>query len=249
MNITASTISNNTATDTGGGIVAAGSTTIVNSTISGNEALTFRGGGLYALFAATVDIRSSTIANNEANSDAGGMVVDLDATVNFVNTIVGDQLGGASDERNSSPGSPDIILFRLGTANSLGFNIIADPTFVFSNGNQGTDNVGGDPDLSPLADNGGPTFTHLPGGDAVDIGNSNEATDQRGTPRPQRAQDDIVAVERLEANPRSSGSPAGPRSSSSTPTTPTTSPPPWPSRGSSPTSRSSRSTLASATAH
>ena len=43
-----------------------------------------------------------------------------------------------------------------------------------------------DPALGPLADNGGPTFTHLPGisGDAVDAGDSNGFTvDQRGLDR------------------------------------------------------------------
>ena len=61
------------------------------------------------------------------------------------------------------------------------------PTFSFSGGENllGTFASPLDPLLAPLADNGGPTFTHalLPGSPAIDAGNSTEAFDQRGLAR------------------------------------------------------------------
>ena len=57
--------------------------------------------------------------------------------------------------------------------------------------------VGSDPVLGPLADNGGPTFTHalLAGSPAIDAGDTLEPTDQRGEARPFGLADDIGAFE------------------------------------------------------
>jgi hypothetical protein len=53
--------------------------------------------------------------------------------------------------------------------------------------------------IGPLADNGGPTFTHAlsPGSPAIDAANDAlcPATDQRGTNRPQGTHCDIGAYE------------------------------------------------------
>ncbi len=63
-------------------------------------------------------------------------------------------------------------------------------------------NLAGDPLLGPLADNGGPTFTHLPelGSPLVDAGSAATCpdTDQRGLPRDDQACD-IGSVERQQA--------------------------------------------------
>lgn len=61
--------------------------------------------------------------------------------------------------------------------------------------------VGGDPQLEPLADNGGSSWTHalLPDSPALDAGNCANgtiATDQRDIPRPQGDACDIGAFER-----------------------------------------------------
>jgi hypothetical protein len=60
-------------------------------------------------------------------------------------------------------------------------------------------NPGEDPLLGPLADNGGPTFTHelLPGSPAIDAADPNDfpETDQRGITRPQGPAPDIGAFE------------------------------------------------------
>ncbi len=57
--------------------------------------------------------------------------------------------------------------------------------------------VGVTAQLGPLANNGGPTFTHalLAGSPAIDAGDTLEATDQRGEPRPFGLADDIGAFE------------------------------------------------------
>jgi hypothetical protein len=54
-----------------------------------------------------------------------------------------------------------------------------------------------DPLLGPLADNGGPTWTHLPqaGSPAIDGGGTCTGVDQRGVTRPQGIACDIGAVE------------------------------------------------------
>jgi hypothetical protein len=56
---------------------------------------------------------------------------------------------------------------------------------------------GVDPQLGPLADNGGSTQTHalLPGSPALDAGATTLTTDQRGEPRPFGLADDIGAYE------------------------------------------------------
>ena len=64
------------------------------------------------------------------------------------------------------------------------------------------------PQLGPLADNGGPTQTHalLPGSPAIDgvafdAPNDCPAADQRGVPRPQGAACDMGAVEYVNPQP------------------------------------------------
>ncbi len=58
------------------------------------------------------------------------------------------------------------------------------------------------PLLGPLANNGGPTQTHLPltGSPAINTGNTTLTVDQRGTTRPQGAADDKGAVEVVGAD-------------------------------------------------
>jgi hypothetical protein len=76
----------------------------------------------------------------------------------------------------------------------LGNNLIGDATggSGFVNG-VGGDLVGANPQLQPLANNGGPTLTHalLPTSPAIDAGHPTvfEPFDQRGVPRPAGASD------------------------------------------------------------
>ncbi|MBI5282049.1 MAG: DUF11 domain-containing protein, partial [Candidatus Solibacter usitatus] len=181
MIITASTISGNTtitdgaSTIGGGGIYNFRDLTIENSTISGNTAdLTTFGGGIY-IGTANVTIRNSTIAGNSALS--GGNIYANNNATNFslFNTIVA----------NSAAGGNCAYEPPLLSAISLGNNLDSANTCGFASAG---DLINTNPNLGPLANNGGPTFTHalLPGSPAIDAGNNTgcPATDQRGVARP-----------------------------------------------------------------
>ncbi len=197
-----STISNNV----GEGIENRGNLNLLNSTISGNQAnvnIGGDGGGILNANPIGLEINSdranatiinSTITNNITSSSGGGIANLSGATIALSNTIVA---GNTSATRVSS----DIH----GVFTSNGFNLIGngDGGSGFSNGVNG-DIVGTftnpiAPRLSPLQDNGGFTFTHvpLPDSPAIDNGNPNAANtlDQRRISRPQGLGVDIGAVE------------------------------------------------------
>jgi predicted outer membrane repeat protein len=135
-----STFAGNRAEDHGGAIFSSGPLTLTNSTVSGNTAKV--GGGVAATAIAT--IQNSTIASNTAfaNSDA---VYALSTT-----TINNSILTGAVH----------------GSAFTGSYNLFSRTVAISGSGNQ----IGTDPRLGPLADNGGPTPTHalLPGSPALD---------------------------------------------------------------------------------
>jgi hypothetical protein len=179
LTVTNSTIFDN-AGRTGGGIDNSGTLTLTNSTISGNSA-DIAGGGIWN--SDTVIVQNSTISGNSAG-EGGGIRNSGDVTVK--NSIVAESPSGGNC---SLPG---------GTFTGEGDNLDDDGTCT------GFEEV---PDvmLGPLADNGGPTFTHalLPDSPAIDAvtdctledGVTPVATDQRGVPRPQREACDIGAFE------------------------------------------------------
>ena len=173
-NISNSTISGNSATGTfrnGGGIdISNSEIAISNSTISGNSAGN-RGGGINIL--GQCRLTSSTVVNNTAPS--GGGVFNSSNRFNVGNTIIANNSGNTT--------SPDV----LGEVNSLGYNLIEDTTGTTFTGTTATNITGQDPQLFPLANNGGPTQTHalMPGSPAIDKGSSfGLTTDQRGAMRP-----------------------------------------------------------------
>jgi predicted outer membrane repeat protein len=190
MALTSSTVSNNIAYfGNGGGIDNSGGTlTLTSSTISGNQASS-NGGGIYN-DSGTLTLTSSTISNNAASVKGGG-IRNL-GTADLANTITAD---------NAAPNGPDCN----GNITSQGYNLLGDTSGCIFASTTG-DLVGVDPLLSPLQDNGGPTFTQalLPGSPAIDAGNpappgssdtACPATDQRGVARPQGAACDIGAFE------------------------------------------------------
>ena len=159
-----STISGNSAGDSGGGI--AGFVAIMNSTISGNSAGD-RGGGIFG----SADVRNSTVSGNSAVSGGGIYNIGEFSTL-ISNTILN---AGASGEN---------IFNNGGTVTSHGYNISSDNGGGYLNGPG--DQINTDPLLGPLQDNGGPTLTHapLPGSPAIDAGDPNftppPLRDQRG---------------------------------------------------------------------
>ena len=188
---------NSAPNDDGGGIWSTGAATINNSTISGNGAN--NGGGIYNS-AGPMTITATTITDNTSTSRGGG-IHNIDGPVNLLNTIVAG---------NTAPDGPDIF----GSVISLGHNLLGDDTDATGsidglNGDiVGTGGSPVDPELGPLADNGGPTQTHalLPGSPVIDAGDSsvigpplNLATDQRGLSRLSGAAVDIGAFESQSA--------------------------------------------------
>ncbi len=174
-NINSSTFDANTASSEGGAIHITDTTTsLVNITVSGNT--TLGNGGGASVSAGTVSFTNVTITNNSAAS-GGGLFVDLLAVAQLLNTIVANSTSGGDCS---------------GTITDLGNNLDTD----------GTCPVGfltAAPLLGPLANNGGPTFTHelLTGSPAIDAGTNTgcPATDQRGFTRPVGASCDIGAYE------------------------------------------------------
>lgn len=186
VTITGSTMSGNrantnaSATSTGighgGAIDNATVLTIRNSTISGNIAER-DGGGIRATGTSTaiVEIDSTTLVNNTANLTGGGFF--RGSTTNPVN------LRNSIFANNNAPTGPNVA----GALVSQGYNLIETTTGATFTGDTATNITGQDPNLGPLQDNGGLTFTHalLAGSPAIDKGASGILTaDQRQQTRP-----------------------------------------------------------------
>jgi hypothetical protein len=193
VTITNSTISGNTATGGAGGIFSAGALTVINSTISGNTTTGGPGGGLEA--DGPVTLVYATVVGNSAPSASNVNLFNTGPTNNltsFGSVVALPQGGGANCFLNGT------------TTTSNGFNFSDDASCGFS---AGTDKQNaGDPNLGPLANNGGNTETRLPqpGSPLIDAiptascqadGAAGITTDQRGVTRPQGPGCDIGAVE------------------------------------------------------
>lgn len=186
-------IGNSTDRDGGGmTVVNNGTITIRNSTMSGNVA-DDTGGWFWAPITgqAALIIQNSTITQNTAGN--GGSAIDRDGSHGV--TVESSILSGNVSPTNSdvtTPGSVAASTSLIGSKSGVA-------TFI---GDAFTDaNIGVDPQLGPLADNGGPTQTHMPAITSKALSNgSNPAsltTDQRGAgfPRVRGSAIDIGAVE------------------------------------------------------
>ncbi|MDZ4659007.1 MAG: choice-of-anchor Q domain-containing protein [Bythopirellula sp.] len=114
LNITNSTISNNSSQNGGGGIVnyANGTLNITNSTISNNSSLG-NGGGISNFNYAALNIEGSTISGNSAVESGGGIYSQNNSTLTvFDSTISGNSVEGSNVFSNSGGGiySKDSLL-------------------------------------------------------------------------------------------------------------------------------------------
>ncbi|MGH2953981.1 MAG: choice-of-anchor Q domain-containing protein [Solirubrobacterales bacterium] len=194
VTIAASTFTGNQSGGNGGGLAIWGqddAVTILNSTISGNTA-DANGGGVYSnndrdterLFA------NSTIFANSAAEGGGiwALLVDDDAegedVLELRSTIVAGNF--ATDEEPDLGDDDDVPAEDLGLF-AFGFSLIERPSDVPAvESPVGSNVLGADPQLGPLAANGGPTLTHLPAplSPALEAGIAGGLlTDQRGLPR------------------------------------------------------------------
>jgi predicted outer membrane repeat protein len=171
--ITNTTVSGNNAGQHGGGIYSNSSIGYVtNSTISGNVA-TMDGGGIHSNLLTYLEY--STVTANTAGGVGGGFLND-GVTVRVVGSIV---------SGNDANGIPNNL---VGSFDGGGYNLLGDGDDL-----QNASDLTGinDPMLGPLANNGGPTLTHvpLPGSPALDGGDPAAASgvsnvpefDQRGS--------------------------------------------------------------------
>ncbi|MEO0885770.1 MAG: CHAT domain-containing protein, partial [Cyanobacteria bacterium J06648_10] len=187
LSLSSTTLEGNQAT-AGGGLGNDGRTELVNTTVSGNIA-SGAGGAVYNSGTdASLNVRSSTITNNQSGTQAGGIAEASSQLVRLQNTIVARNTGATDDVSGQfSDGGNNLI----GT--SSGASGFASSAFVGTNANKI------DPKLAPLADNGGSTRTHLLLSDSLAIntgGTTNLPTfDQRGSARVTGSAVDIGAVE------------------------------------------------------
>jgi hypothetical protein len=161
-----------------GGILNTNTLNMTNSTLSGNDAK--RGGGI--LNDGSLNLLHVTLYENIAEPGKGGGIINYPHnTMKFINTIVARSTGGDCVNNGT---------IHLDSTH----NLVEDGTCQVEN----SSNISGDPTLGPLADNGGPTWTHaLQGGSpAIDAGSSAhcQAFDQRGYDRPIDGNGDGLAV-------------------------------------------------------
>lgn len=191
-------VANNSVGGNGAGLaifaenMGGGSVALVNTTVSGN------GRGLNIVkydSALPVDIQLShvTITENHLSTGVGagirvehvGDAVPGTQRVTIRNSVMAGNTAMAVADDCASLG--------LATVTSSGFNVFGAMTGCTIGGPSTTYIVDADPLLEPLADNGGPTFTHalLPGSPAIDPGHPSAcathdgwiAVDQRSEPR------------------------------------------------------------------
>ncbi|MBY6204086.1 IPTL-CTERM sorting domain-containing protein [Halomonas denitrificans] len=220
-----STISGNSATSVAGGLfLQGGASSLIDSTVSGNSAGGFAGG--VVLYSQKYDalMSNSTIVGNAAGDLGGGAYIAAygSSTVQF-STITGNssatsgggffylQYGTGMQHDativsgNTAASEPDVAMDPAATINAEFSLVGVAPTNGTLNADAATVALLGlDPDLEPLADNGGPTQSRLPEAgspviDAVPNGSAGcggaVTTDQRGEARPFGSGCDIGSVE------------------------------------------------------
>jgi hypothetical protein len=169
-----------------------GAVTLSNSTVSGNRAAKGAGVGIPANGSTTpignfgsVEFANSTVAANAADTSGGGFYLGGSGATEVVrlsSTIVGDNTAaGSAEDLDQTDGS---TASGFDASTSL-VEAVGDARITQDE--SGPSILGQDPQLGPLADNGGTTKTHLPArtSPAIDKGDApgRLAKDQRGQKR------------------------------------------------------------------
>jgi large repetitive protein len=178
--VTASTLAGNSAT-LGGAIEVEGAAFVylLNSTLTGNSARPGSGGAIDTYACGGGVVSYSTIAGNSSG---------LNLTCSNL-VVTGSIIAASAPGPNCAGAAPH---------ESAGYNLDTGVSCAFA---RPTDMTAADPQLGPLAANGGPTLTQAPanGSPAIDHGGTPAtgcpAADQRGVSRPQGPACDIGAVE------------------------------------------------------
>ena len=191
MTLTDCTVTGNSASAQGGGLVnLMGTMTLTDCTVTANSAGTL-GGGLYNALN-TVTLTACTVSGNSASN--GGGLNNGDGTTTLTDTIVAGNtgIGGSSSDISGSAGGAVTGTYNLigpggsgGIAGGSGGNIVLPDLTTLG--------------LATLGNYGGLTQTMalLPGSTAIRAGVvvSGLTNDQRGAPRPQSGSVDIGTFE------------------------------------------------------
>jgi CSLREA domain-containing protein len=223
-------VAGNTADGDGGGVSTVNDVTFTNVTVSGNTTAAMHVGGGISHDGGTLTLVNVTVSGNGAA--AGGGLENADSAV-LTNVTIANDTGGGFDNQGSfniPPGTAmlnNVLLANNGTNCTGGMltgnahNMETGASCLF-----GAAGSNKNPLLGPLADNGGPTFTHAlgAGSPAIDTaGSPCPNTDQRGAARPVDGNGDSVAVCDIGAY-EFNGVPPTTTTSTSTSTTTTTMP-------------------------
>ncbi|MEM7393847.1 MAG: CSLREA domain-containing protein, partial [Verrucomicrobiota bacterium] len=188
-----SLVAGNIASNDGGGLYLDGEVTLENTTVSGNRS-SDEGGGIYHVDGSVL-LRHTTVFQNQSDTGSSGIRAGL-LPLNLSHTIVG--------------GS------NTGAVYSLGYNLLEDTNGVTFTGLLNLPIYSGSSLLSPLADHGGPTWTHaVPSNSpAFNAGNLFSTqlpdSDQRGLPRVRGLAIDLGAYELQAEDPDIGDFPATP---------------------------------------
>lgn len=201
LTIANTTFSNNISSGCGGGIYIGKSTSanVYNNTLSGNEAS--QGGGLCINHGASLAPFNLTLSGNRASNTGGGIHIYRGSTLLMGNSLV-------VGNRTTTGGNTGIEIYNSnGTFSSRGYNLFGQNGISgLTNATQATTDkiLAGavKTAIHPLADNDGPTKTHLlvAGSPAINAGDNSlipkdVTTDQRDKKRIENARVDIGAVE------------------------------------------------------
>ena len=220
LELVEATLSGNSATGSqgGGGLAAtSGNVTVTRSTVSGNSASVSvnagGGGGILHTSIGTLALVNSSLAGNAVTvggspTGAGGSaILNNSGTLTLDSVTVGHNStspGGLGALRSAAATAPTlhntIVAGNgtgcVGTFDSLDFNLADDGSCGL---NEPDDNAGVDPQIQPIADNGGPTPTLRlpPASAAINSGNCSQSEDQRNAVRPAENETscDVGAVE------------------------------------------------------
>ena len=173
VNLLTCVISDNMATQAGGGFYSLGTTTLTNVLITGNymtEQRYWGGAGFYADYGTSV-FYNCTIAGNSSKMYAGGIRVNY-ATVAMYNTIVVQNIGAASN-------NGDISFCNVATRTTA-YNVLSSYTAWSNASESGVANYVYDASLPLFADAANGNYTLAVNSQAINKGNDAYAVDAEG---------------------------------------------------------------------
>ncbi len=172
LTIRSSSVYRNSAIQNGGGMSTSGPLTFATSTLSGNTAGS-AGGGFFSMSTGYSYVIGSTVVNNRANTGGG--------VRNSLNLVARNSI--FANNRQTDGTDSDF----LGVMTSQGYNLIKNASGTTITQNMTGIITGLDPNLGPLKNNGGITFTHglRAGSPALDAASTSQVDlyDQRGFSR------------------------------------------------------------------